>query len=237
MQFSLPDIAAFAFFVISWGVYHVALARGWAGEPGLNRSMDEYRRNWMEEMSARESRIVDSAVMASVQNGTAFFASTSLLAIGGGAALLRSSDDVLKIFSEIAPGLAPGRGLFEIKVVGLLVILGYAFFKFAWSYRLFNFSAMLIGATPSARSPDHEARSRMAARAARMSIVAGNHFSRGQRGFFFALAWLGWFLGPWVFLSTTGSIVAVMWMRQFNSDALAALKANPADWVARDKTP
>ena len=38
-------------------------------------------------------RIVDSQIMASLQNGTAFFASTSLIAIGGTLTLLRSTDD------------------------------------------------------------------------------------------------------------------------------------------------
>ena len=40
-------------------------------------------------MLDREARMVDMQIMASLQNGTAFFASTSLIAIGGGLALLR----------------------------------------------------------------------------------------------------------------------------------------------------
>jgi hypothetical protein len=35
-------------------------------------------------MLDREARMVDMQIMASLQNGTAFFASTSLIAIGGG---------------------------------------------------------------------------------------------------------------------------------------------------------
>lgn len=237
MAFSIPDVVAFIFFVVAWSGYQLALARGWGGEPGLNRDMDEYRRLWMQEMAARDSRIVDASLMASLQNGTAFFASTSLIAIGGVAALLRSTDDVLKIFSEVSLGLAPDRTLFEAKVVGLLVILGYAFFKFAWSYRLFNYSAILIGATPPARAEGAIERTRIAASAARMSIVAGSHFTRGQRAFFFAMAWLGWFLGPWIFMAATGAIVFVMWARQFNSDALAALKADPRDWTKHKGAP
>ena len=225
--FSIPDLASLAFFVAAWTIYHVALQRGWAGAPGLNRRMDDYRRLWMREMAARDVRIVDSSIMASLQNGTAFFASTSLLAIGGVAALLRATDDVLKIFSEISIGLAPGRALWELKIVGLLAILGYAFFKFAWSYRLFNYAAILIGATPAAKSPDSGERERISMSAARMNIAAGDHFTLGQRAFFFAIAYLGWFLGPWAFMATTGSILYVMWARQFASDALAALTAAP----------
>lgn len=229
-DFSIPDAGALAFFILAWAAYHLSISRGRKSEPGLNRRMDEYRGLWMREMSARESRIVDASLMASLQSGTAFFASSSLIALGGVAALLRASDDVLKIFSEIGFGLAPGRTLFEIKVVGLLALFGYAFFKFAWSYRLFNYAAILIGATPSARSVEVDERTRIAASAGRMSIVAGNHFTRGQRAFFFAIAYLGWFLGPWIFMTTTAAVVYFMWARQFASDALAAVKANPADW-------
>ncbi len=228
--FSIPDFVSLAFFIGSWTFYHVAITRGWGGKPGLNRRMEDYRRKWMHEMSLRDPRIVDASIMASLQNGTAFFASTSLIAIGGVAAILRSTDDVLKVFSEITIGLSPNRSLFELKVVGLLAILGYAFFKFAWAYRLFNYGAIIFGATPSAKSPDANERDRVASIAARMNIVAGSHFTRGQRGFFFAIAWLGWFLGPWIFMGTTAAIVYCLWARQFASDALAALTADPRDW-------
>ena len=35
-----------------------------------------------------------------------------------------------------------------MKVIGLAVIFVYAFFKFAWSYRLFNYMAIIVGAVP-----------------------------------------------------------------------------------------
>ena len=235
---SASDLAALGFFVVSWGLYHLALARGWSGQSGLNRRMEHYRRQWMRELSRRENRIVDGSIMASLQNGTAFFASTSLIAIGGVATLLRSTDDVLKVFSEISVGLNPDRALFELKVVGLLAILGYAFFKFAWAYRLYNYTAILFGATPPAQSPDAAERERISGVAGRMNVVAGSHFTRGQRAFFFAMAWLGWFLGPWTFLVTTSAIVAVMWARQYSSDALAALGAEtPASGNPGDTSP
>ncbi len=220
---STPDIAALAFFAIAWLIYTRVIAGGHGDRRGLNFLMDEYRVAWMREMAARDMRMVDSGIMASLQNGTAFFASTSIFAFGGAATLLRGADDAVKIFSELSVGLTPTRGLFELKVLGLLVIFGYAFFKFAWAYRLFNFTAILIGATPGRTAGDADARDRMALRAAAMAKAAGAHFSRGQRAFFFALAYLGWFLGPWIFIATTAAVVFVMWARQFHSDAREAL--------------
>ena len=64
--------------------------------------------------------------------------------------LLRSTDDALHLLSEMPFGLPTTRLAWELKVLGLAVIFGYAFYKFAWSYRLFNYAAILIGAEMNA---------------------------------------------------------------------------------------
>ena len=218
----IPDLVALGFFLAAWAAYNLSVRHGWWGKRGLNQTMDDFRTRWMEEMSRREARMVDSSIMATLQNGTALFASTSLLAIGGVVTMLRATDDMLKVFSDLAVGLVADRVLWEIKVIGLLLIFGYAFFKFAWAYRLFNFAAILVGATPG-RGGDEAARIAMVRRASLMNIAAGKHFTRGQRAFFFALAYLGWFLGPYAFMVATAAVIYVMWARQFTSDARAAL--------------
>ncbi len=225
--FSYLDAGALAFFAAAWASYHVFIERD--GGMGLNHIMNGYRLRWMMEMADRDQRMVDSGIMATLQNGTAFFASTSLLAIGGTITLLRSTDDVQRVFSDLPLGLVASRGLFELKIIGLLIIFGYAFFKFAWAYRLFNYAAIMIGATPMKSSPEVEKRRLMAQRAAQMSVVAGMHFTRGQRAFFFALAYLGWFLGPYLFFIATGAVLFVMWMRQYSSDARAAATMGGTD--------
>src|SRR5881275_2358093 len=78
----IVDFVALVFFVAAWVGYHFYVDRMSARKRGLNAMMNLYRVSWMEQMSRREVRIVDTAVTASLQNGTAFFASTSLIAIG-----------------------------------------------------------------------------------------------------------------------------------------------------------
>ena len=119
------------------------IGRGQREHTSLSSQMNAQRMLWMEQMSHREVRIVDTAVMASLQNGTAFFASTSLIMLGGAAALLRSTDDVLKVFADLPFGLVTARGLWELKIIGLVMIFGYAFFKFSWAYRLFNYLSLI----------------------------------------------------------------------------------------------
>jgi uncharacterized membrane protein len=188
--------------------------------------MNKQRRRWMEGMAARDNRIADTAIMGGLQNGTAFFASASLLAIGAAFSLLGATDQVLAMMRDLQLAAAVTRGEWEAKTLGLAAIYAYAFFKFGWSYRLFNYAAILIGAVPNPGSPKEEIE--LAAwRAASMNTVAGRHFNRGQRAFFFALAYLGWFVSAYVLMATTAAVLFVMYRRQFASDALAALSRGP----------
>src|SRR5438874_266481 len=173
--------------------------------------------------SARSRGLVDMQVMASLQNGTAFFASTSLLAVGGSLALLRSTTEALAVFGTLPIDLTPSPALWEIKCVELVLIFVYAFFKFAWSYRLFNYVAILLGAMPPAQQRDTPAAEAHVVRTTRLFEAAGRHFNRGQRAFFFALGYLGWFVSPWVLFLSTAAVVIVTWRRQFASSAWRAM--------------
>ena len=216
------DVAALAFFAAAWLGYSVAVEATAAGRRTLNALMNGHREAWMERMLARENRIVDTTIMASLQNGTAFFASTSLLAVGGALALVQSPDELVSLFGEVG-GAPASRLAWELKVIGLAVIFVYAFFKFAWSFRLLNYGAILVGAVPPFTDADRPEAVAAARRAAAMNAVAGQHFNRGQRAYFFALAYLGWFVGPGVFMAATAAVLLVMWRRQFASDARAAV--------------
>jgi uncharacterized membrane protein len=221
LGFTAIDYLGLAFFLAAWTGYHLAAEKLGSATHGLNERMALYRRAWFEQTRLRENRIFDSTIMASLQNGAAFFASTALFAIAGVLALLQATDAALSVFADLPFGIAPTRLAYEVKVGGLGVIFVYAFFKFAWSYRLFNYTAILMGAIPvDGRSFEAEAAT---ARATRMNIVAGRHFNRGQRAFFFALGYLGWFISAWVLIVATAAVLIVMWRRQFASDAIAAL--------------
>ena len=221
--FTIVDYLGLAFFALAWMAYWAAVELTPAGRRGLNPLMNEYRHRWMEQLVVRENRIVDTTILASLQNGTAFFASTSLIAVGGVLALFQSTDTVVGLFAELPFGLATTRVAWEVKVMGLAVVFVYAFFKFAWSYRLFNYVAILVGSVPVLRDDNHDEALAAARRAASMSVVAGKHFNRGQRAFFFALAYLGWFISAYLFFATTAAVLWVMWRRQFASDAVEAL--------------
>lgn len=228
MGFEPLDLFGVGVFVVSWIGYHLVVESPAGARRSLNGRMDRRRVEWMLEMTAREVRIVDTTIMASLQNGAAFFASTSLIAIGGALALLQSTDAAIRVFADLPFTMATLPAEFEVKAIGLAVIFAYAFFKFAWSYRLFNYAAILMGATPPAGRADEPETRAAALRCAAMTTAAGRHFNRGQRAFFFALAYLGWFLGPIAFVLETLFALAVMWRRQYGRAADEALgEADP----------
>jgi uncharacterized membrane protein len=223
LGFTPLDLIAAGCFVAAWMGYGLIVERTGLKARTLNARMDAYRHEWMVRMIERENRIVDTTIMASLQNGTAFFASTSLIAIGGSLSLLRSTDEVIQIFAALPFATQTARAAWEIKVIGLAVIFAYAFFKFSWAYRIMNYAAILIGTAPISRDRTDPEAIAAAQRAARMNTVAGRHFNRGQRAFFFALGYLGWFVSPTVFMISTLAILLVMARRQLASDSLSAL--------------
>lgn len=232
--YSTLDLVALLSFVGAWLGYALLIELTPHGRIGLNGLMHRYRDIWMMRMLARDMRMMDGQVITALQSGTAFFASTSLIAIGGGLTLLHYSDEMLAVIATLPFGARITRVEWDVKVMGLVIIFIYAFFKFAWSYRLYNYVAIMIGAAPPAAEHDTREAKDFAHRTAVVITDAGRHFNRGQRAFFFALGYLGWFLGPVPLMLTTAGVVVVMWRRQFTSQSRSALLA--ADSGASDQS-
>ena len=221
--FSTLDLVALAWFLIAWALYSAIRSVTEKRMEGLNSEMNRYRDVWMLQMLGREMRMVDAQIVAALQNGTAFFASTSLIAVGGALTLMRSTDEILQVIAALPFGIGTTSVQWEAKTIGLAVIFVYAFFKFAWSYRLYNYVAIMVGATPPARDKETPEAMAHAERTGRLCAVAGRHFNRGQRAFFFALGYLGWFISPWLLMVTSIVVASVLWRRQFAADSRRAL--------------
>jgi uncharacterized membrane protein len=218
---SPTDFGALAYFLAAWLVHGLAASGRLVSRVSLSQAMNAQRAAWMRGMARRELRMIDTGIMVGLQQGTAFFASSSLIALGGCFALLNASAQVAQIVADMPYAGPYSRQAYEIKVFGLIAILAYSFFKFGWSYRLFNYCSILIGAVPMASDPGYEPKEVWAAadRAARMNMLAGSHFNSGLRGIFFSIGYLGWFINPLVFALTTSLLLAVLVRRQFFSEA------------------
>lgn len=220
--FTPLDTIALCVFAGSWFIYYSYVEHTSHGKRSLNALMHDVRLQWMREFQARENRIFDGNLMGGLQNGTAFFASSAFLAIGGALSALSFTDAAIEVFRVLPFSANATRTTFEIKVLGLAIIFAYSFFKFVWSYRLFNYVAILMGAMPPAGHKNKKDVEQAVQRATRMNVSAARHFNRGLRAYFFALAYLGWFAGPAAFMATTLVVALVLWRRQFMSDSYAA---------------
>jgi uncharacterized membrane protein len=185
----------------------------------LSFAMKAHRRAWMREMARRDNRIIDSNILNGLQQATSFFASTALLAVGAGFALLTAADTIIKAFEESAIHVSVDRSGFYLKTAALMGLYAYAFFKFGWAYRLFNYAAVMMAAVPPAGDARAEA---AAASAAEMNIQAAGQFTHGLRAFFLAIAVLAWFLHPWAFVAATVAVGGALLNRQFGSKAREA---------------
>lgn len=219
-DFTLYDLLAALWSFAWWIGYTLFADHGPRQRHSISASMARYRHKWMEQMLKRQMRMVDTAIAGNLITGISFFASTTILVLVGFVALLGYSEQALQALSAI-PFVEPsGAAVWETKVLLMLLIFVYAFFKFAWAFRLTNYCSILIGSAPDHGEPGAE---KAAARAARMSMMSGHHFNRGIRAYFFALAALGWFLHPLVFAIASTWVVLVLYQREFRSHALDIL--------------
>ena len=167
-------------------------------------------------MAAREIRLVDANIITGLQQATSFFASTALLAVGAGFGLLTAADTIIGAFEQSVVHVQIDRSTFYVKTAVLMGLYAYAFFKFGWAYRLFNYSAVMLAATPEAGKPGAE---EAAQSVAEMNIAAASQFTHGLRAFFLAIAILAWFITWWTFLIAASVVMFALANRQFNSRA------------------
>jgi uncharacterized membrane protein len=185
--------------------------------------MAKYRYRWMRMMLERDMRMVDTSVQGNLLTSVGFFASTTIFLIGGLLASLGATDKAIEVIQALPLAETTTRQLWELKVLLLVVIFIYAFFKFAWAFRLFNYCSVLIAAAPVAPVPDNEAH-QIAKRAADVNTNASRHFNKGLRSYFFALAALGWFLNAAVFILTTTWVLWILYRREFRSHSYYSLR-------------
>lgn len=208
------DGAAVAVLVVAWLALTWIIEHPTAKRPSVTVVMSEYRRQWMQVMVTRDPRIFDAQVMASLRQGTAFFASTSLLAVGGVLALIGNVDPLRGVAEDIAMVDSPAV-IFQIKLGLVVILLTNAFLKFVWANRVFGYCSVMMAAVPN--EIDHPQAVPMAEKAGELNIRAAINFNRGLRSMYFALAGLAWLAGPIALLLAVAVTSYVIWGREFAS--------------------
>jgi uncharacterized membrane protein len=214
-----PDALAVLAILSAW------ILTGWLTEhpparrPSVSALMQDFRRDWMVVFVTRQPRIFDATVIDSLRQGTAFFASASLIALGGGVALVGNAAAVERLAADLP--LDPGRIDLAFKFLLPVGFLANALLKFVWANRLFGYCSVMMAAVPN--DPEDPTAFPRAAQAAEVNISAARSFNRGLRSIYFALAGLGWLFGPWGLIATTLAATAVLLRREFASHSRAAM--------------
>ena len=220
-SFSAADGAAVGFLLAGW------LGLGWliehppAGRPSVARLMAGVRREWMQAFVTRQPRIFDATVLDSLRQSTAFFASATMIALGGGVALMGDAERLAGFAADFT--LPASRQVLELKLAVVLVLVANAFLKFVWANRLFGYCAILMASVPNdVTDPACYPR---AAQAAEINITAARSFNRGLHSVYFALAALAWLAGAAALAVAVALTLAVMLRREFASESRRVILA------------
>ena len=214
------DGAALALFFACWLGYGPLLGLIGRKSGSLNDDMLHVRRIWMQAMTRREMRLVDSQLLGHSINSASFFASTNLLLIAAVAGILFGGESRLQGFAAVGAEDVPLRML-EGKLALVLICLARGFLDFIWALRQLNYTLALIGAAPE----DQRENAAFGEAAANLINPALASFSQGVRGYYFALAAAAWLFGPlWLGAGVFSAFALLLW-RQEASPAARAIRA------------
>ena len=209
IDFAAVALLLAAFLILGWMIEHPAARR-----PSVTILMAERNRAWMREFVTRDPRIFDSQMLGSLRQGTSFFASTNLLAIGGVLALMGNTDPLRGVAQELMAAPTPLL-IWEIKLGVVALFLTNAFLKFVWAHRVFGYCSVLLGAVPN--DPTDPMAYPRAAQAGELNIRAAINFNRGLRAMYFALGSLAWLLGGVALIVAVVIVSWIVWSREFAS--------------------
>lgn len=217
------DVVALAFYFVSMISYRFITERTMSmRRRSLVGAVQRQRDMWMYNMSRRDNRNMDIILLGTVGQGNAFFASTTAIAIGGIAALMGSGERAQQLLEKLPLVAKSSAILWECKLLLIMGIFIFAFFKFAWAFRLSHYAAIMIGATPILAT-DNDNIAVCDAHAARTAGVAGlsaEHANGGLRSFYYAFAVLAWFFHPMAFIIATAWVLMILIRRDFFSRSL-----------------
>ncbi|MGI9491542.1 MAG: DUF599 domain-containing protein, partial [Geminicoccaceae bacterium] len=217
----LLDLIAPLWFLSAWFAYTWYTDHD-KGVHNLTTAMHGYRLLWMKRMLEREVRMVDTQILGNLMRSMSFFASTTMFIIAGLVAVLGARNEAMAVLRELPFTVDTSVVIWDLKVLLLIAIFIYAFFKFTWAFRHYNYCLILIGAIANSDQLDDECE-QIADRAARIANSTGRHFNRGIRAYYFGMAALSWFLHPWIFIVLTGWVILVLYRREYRSNLLDTL--------------
>jgi uncharacterized membrane protein len=218
----LPQAMAVALIFLLWGLYARILR--WIGKGSLNSQLHVVRLRWlaMHKGIGRQFRMFDAILLGHISNSVSYFGSATLLVLAGLVGALVNVNRVYATASELK-FLAPmSQDLFTLYFAVLTFILGISFFAFTYALRKMSYTFALLGGLPedAEMTPDSRV---MVEETATVLTEAVRSINNGIRGFYYAVAALFLFAGPYYCMAATMAITALLYYRQMISPTAIAI--------------
>ena len=222
---SMSDWFGLLWFVVLWAGYTIYARHKAKTAQSLSAVLYRFRLEWSQNMLRHDNRVVDIILLQNLSKMANFMASTTIFVIAGLITALYASDHVALLFEAQSFIKAMTTAEIQFKVLSLVLIFVFAFFRFTWCMRQHTFCSIMMGSAPyipAERSLSEEDK-KFAEYLAKISDRASHEFNYGLRAYYFALAFMTWFLNLYLFMLATFLVVIVLYRREFLSLSLKYL--------------
>lgn len=222
VDLGLPHAIAIALIFGLWGLYSPILKV--IGKGSLNNQLHAVRLRWLQihQDVGREHRVFDAILLGHISSSISYFGSATLIVLAGLVGTLVNVKTVYHVTRELHfLDLSMSAELFALYFALVTLILALCVFAFTYALRKMAYTFAMLGglqATP-AHSPETRV---MGEQAAIVLTEAVRSINAGIRGFYYAIAALFLFSGPYVAIGATIVITGILYYRQlFSPTALA----------------
>ena len=219
----LAHASAIVLILALWGFYTPIL--GMLGRGSLNSQLHAVRMRWLKvhQSTDREHRVFDAILLGHISNSISYFGSGTLLVLAG---LVGALANVNSVFN-LTRGLAfidhtMSLQLFTLCVFLLAAILAQCFFSFTYALRKMAYTFAMLGGLQSTKADSVEARV-MGEQSAVVLTEAVRSINTGIRGYYYAVAAMFLFAGPYACIAATLAITTLLYYRQLFSPTAAAI--------------
>ncbi|MBI2718038.1 MAG: DUF599 domain-containing protein [Rhizobiales bacterium] len=216
-----PQAAAIVLIFALWGLYGPILKL--FGKGSLNTQLHAVRKRWLQMHQGidREHRVFDAILLGHISSSISYFGSATLLVLAGLVGTLINVNRLYIATRDLSFLGAMSAGLFTIYVAVLTLILALSFFAFTYSLRKMAYTFALMGGLQATPADTPESRF-LGEQTATVLTEAVRSINTGIRGFYYAVAALFLFAGPYVAIAATLAITGILCYRQmFSPTALA----------------
>ena len=222
-ELSIYDYIGLGMLILGWPIYdHFADSRR-LDIPDFTRAAVKFRHEWMHRAVRRDPRIADTQIIAILTRNIGFFTSTTVLILAGMVTLLGAGERAHSVTYSLPFVTQTSLALWQAKMLIVTALFAYAFFTLTWSLWQWNYCAIVLAAT--AFTDDDAVLDDYGGRAARLANLAGGHFNKALRAYYYALALFAWFVEPALFISATALVLWVQFRRDFRSNTFRVLDA------------